>query len=197
MISVMSAVPNLLTDFFEVEKFVEAQPEGTHAEIVRGVYLFSPRPRFRHLKAQGRLLGFLESRYGGVEGDDSAEWTFASEPELRSERSFSRLIPDVAGWRRSTGWPGPDESLISLVPDFVAEVLSPGTEEVDRGPKREAYGLMGVGWVWILDPVAKTVETFANVRGTMVPGPALLSSDLIAAPPFENLTLRVEALFIL
>jgi hypothetical protein len=54
---------------------------------------------------------------------------------------------------------------------------------------------MGVGWMWILDPVAKTVETFSNVRGTMVPGPALGPSDVLAAPPFEDLTLRVEALF--
>jgi hypothetical protein len=37
---IVSAVPNLLTDFLEIEKFVEAQPEGTHAEIIRGVYLF-------------------------------------------------------------------------------------------------------------------------------------------------------------
>ena len=191
----MSAVPNLMTDFLDIEKFVEAQPEGTHAEIVRGVYLFSPRPRFRHLKAQGRLLGVLEGRYGGTGTDERREWTFASEPEIRSERAFSRLIPDVAGWRKSTGWPGPDDSLISLAPDFVAEVLSPGTEEMDRGPKREAYGLMGVGWMWILDPAAKTIETFANVRGSMVPGPVLGPADALVAPPFEDLTIRVESLF--
>ena len=191
----MSDVPNLLTDFLEIEKLVESQPEGARAEIVRGTYLFSPRPRFRHLKAQGRLLGLLESRYGVAGGEGRAEWTFVSEPEIRSERSFSRLIPDVAGWHRSTGWPGQDESLITLVPDFVAEVLSPGTEEVDRGPKREAYGLMGVGWLWILDPDAGRVETFTNERGTMVAGPTLGAGDIVSAPPFEELTSRVDALF--
>jgi len=87
------------------------------------------------------------------------------------------------------------ESLITLVPDFVAEVLTPGTEEVDRGPKREAYGLMGVGWLWILDPDAGMVETFTNERGTMVAGPTLGAGDILSAPPFEELTSRVDALF--
>jgi len=36
----VSAVPNLAAEFLELERLVEAQPEGTRAEIVRGVYLF-------------------------------------------------------------------------------------------------------------------------------------------------------------
>ena len=191
----MSTLPNLQMDFLEIEKLVEAQPEGTHAEIVRGVYQLSPRPRFRHLGARGAHYFGLRERYAGGGTAGVTPWRFVLEPEIRSERTFSRLIPDVAGWRRSTGWPGSDESLISKAPDFVAEVLSPGTEEVDRGPKREAYGLMGVSWMWILDPVARTVETFTNVRGSMVPGPSLGPSEILAAPPFEELTLGVEVLF--
>ena len=79
----------------------------------------------------------------------------------------------------------------------MAEVLSPGNEDADRGPKREAYGLMGVEWMWILDPAERTVEAFENVCGTMVAGRRLGAEDILALPPFEALTLRVEALFAL
>lgn len=75
----------------------------------------------------------------------------------------------------------------------MAEVLSPATEPFDRGPKREAYGLMGVAWLWILDPDTRTVETFSNVRGRMTPGPVFASGDEVLAPPFEAADLRGSA----
>ena len=53
--------------------------------------------------------------------------------------------------------------------------MSPATEPFDRGPKKDAYGLMGVGWLWLLDPDKRTVETFSNVRSKMIAGPAFAS----------------------
>ena len=44
----MSAHPDLAPYFFEMEKLVEAQPDSVVAEIARGVYAMSPRPRVRH-----------------------------------------------------------------------------------------------------------------------------------------------------
>ncbi len=78
----------------------------------------------------------------------------------------------------------------------MAEVLSPATEPFDCGPKREAYGLMGVGWLWILDPGKRTVETFSNVRSRMTPGPVFASGDeVLAPPPFDGLRISAAALF--
>jgi len=119
------------------------------------------------------------------------------EPEIRSETAFFRLIPDVTGWRRSTtGWPDPDVNPILLPPDWAAEVLSPGTMKFDRGPKKDAYGLMGVGWLWLLDVEKRTVETFSNVRGKMTEGPILAVGRTISAPPFDGIAPRVEELFL-
>ena len=196
----MSALPDLVADFLALERLVEAEPEGTRAEIVRGVYLFSQRPRFRHVRSVGELHALLRGVVGaagaGVSGLPEEEWVFAIEPELRSEVAFSRLIPDLAGWRRSTGgWPGPDESLIALVPDWVAEVLSPATAGLDRGRKREAYGQMGIPSYWIVDSGQRTVETFTNVRGTLVLEVSLGADAPLAAPPFGDLGVLVSALF--
>ena len=80
-------------------------------------------------------------------------------------------------------------------PDWVAEILSPATESFDRGPKKDAYGLMGVGWLWLLDPDTRTVETFASVRSKMIAGPAFGASNQVSAPPFESLRLPLDSMF--
>ncbi len=193
----MSAVPDLLADFVALERLLEAQPEGTNVEVVRGVWLLAPRPRFRHGRSAVRLASVLESGPGAAGQDGTrSDWVFVIEPEIRSELAFSRLIPDLAGWRRSTGgWPGPDESVIELVPDWVAEVVSPSTEGIDRGRKLEAYGLMGVAWYWIVDPEKRSADVFTNVRGRMVPERSLGLDDPLAAPPFPPLGGLVSSLF--
>ena len=43
-------------------------------------------------------------------------------------------------------------------PDFVAEVLSPGTVKRDKGYKKDAYERSGVREYWIIDPVGRSVE---------------------------------------
>ncbi|MDL2717244.1 MAG: Uma2 family endonuclease [Acidobacteriota bacterium] len=192
----MSAFPDLAAYFLEMEKLVEAQPDSVVAEIARGAYAMSPRPRVRHGATQGELFAALRRPVGVTDSGAQADWMFVIEPEIRSLETFSRLAPDLAGWRRSTtGWPDLDATPVSLIPDWVAEVLSPGTESFDRGPKKDAYGQMGVGWLWLLDPDKRTVETFSNVRSKMIAGPVFGASGHISAPPFESLSILVGSLF--
>ena len=136
----MSAHPDLAAYFFEMEKLVEAQPDSVVAEIARGVYAMSPRPRVRHGAAQGELFAALRRPEGMTDTGAQAEWMFVIEPEIRSLETFSRLVPDLAGWPRSTtGWPDLDATPVSLIPDWVAEIVSPATESFDRGPKKDAF----------------------------------------------------------
>lgn len=193
----MSAVPSLLADFLKIEKIVEAQPEGVRAEIARGLLLKSPRPVVRHSAAQGRLNAWLQRSFGEPEGNARPDWLFLVEPELRSESAYSRLVPDLAGWRRSsTGWPGADEALIELAPDWAAEILSPSTAADDRGAKRGAYGLMGVGWLWIVDPLKRTIEVHENVRGKMIARSSFGPDISLEAEPFLGAAVKVETLFL-
>jgi Uma2 family endonuclease len=193
----MSATPDLLADFHALEAMVEAQPEGVQAEIARGIYLMSPRPKLIHGATQGKLFGILDQHFAAGKGKGSPEWLFVVEPEVRSETAFSRVIPDLAAWKKSaSGWPDPNENPVTHVPDWVAEILSPSTESFDRGPKKDAYGLMGVGWLWLVDPERRTVETFLNVKGRMTTGPRSKAGEPLTAPPFESFVLRLEDLFL-
>jgi Uma2 family endonuclease len=193
----MSSQPDLAAHFAAMETLVESYGEGVNAEIARGVFMMSPRPGVRHLATQGRLMVILSDRLARGGGSEPPDWLFLPEPEIRSETAFSRLIPDIAGWRRSAGgWPDTEVNPIEIPPEWAAEVLSPGTVAFDRGPKKDAYGLMGVGWLWLLDVDRKAIETFSNERGRMVPGSNLEAGQSLVAPPFGDLSAQVEDLFL-
>lgn len=192
-----AAPVSLLGPFREMEARLEREPETVQAEIALGTYLMSPRPRARHGAVQGNLFSELRTRLGVPQGEGPPDWLFVIEPEIRSEKSFSRLAPDVAGWRRATsGWPELDRTPITLVPDWVAEVLSPSTAAADRGVKADAYGVMGVAWLWLVDPDAGRVETFSNVRGRMVPGPAFARGQQVQADPFTAAPIPIERILL-
>ncbi|MGH9316046.1 MAG: Uma2 family endonuclease, partial [Thermoanaerobaculia bacterium] len=155
------------------------------------------RPSLKHAHAQGRLFSMLDERLGRREPPGDPDWLFAVEPEIRSVAAFSRVIPDVAGWWRLTGgWPNPEENPLSLAPEWVAEVLLPHTEEFDRGPKKDAYGSMGVGWLWLVNVEHRAIETFSNHRGRMVAGPTLSAGEALGIEPFLGVAALAGAIFL-
>lgn len=193
----MSAVPDLRSLFLDLETRLEAEPEEVTGEIVRGVYSMTPRPRARHGGVQGNLFAALRARLGSGEGSAPPEWLFVIEPELRSLRNFTRVVPDVAGWKRSgAGWPELDATPLSHMPDWVAEVLYPSTANFDREEKAGAYGAMGVGWLWLVDADLRRVETFENVRGQMVARAVFEAGAPIAGEPFTVAAILPSELFL-
>lgn len=192
----MSAVPDPRRAFRDLERRLEIAPEGTTGEIARGAYALSPRPRPKHGASQARVALTLGTLFGDRSGSTPPDWYFVIEPELRLETAFSRLVPDVAGWRISTtGWPDPDATPVLLMPEWVAEILSPTSAAFDRGEKAGAYGTMGVAWLWLLDPDELTVEVLENVRGQMIPRASFRAGNQIDAGPFAGTPIPVAALF--
>jgi len=59
---------------------------------------------------------------------------------------------------------------IYVPPDLAVEVLSRSTEARDRGRKMRLLARFGVPECWIVDPVANTLEIYANVSGGFVLG---------------------------
>jgi Uma2 family endonuclease len=55
------------------------------------------------------------------------------EPELHLEGHV--LVPDLAGWRRQRMPEVPDTAAFELAPDWICEILSPGTAATDRADK--------------------------------------------------------------
>jgi Uma2 family endonuclease len=169
-----------------------AVPEHLVAEIVDDELWTSPRPALRHARASSRLghaLGppFDEGR-GGPGG-----WLLLDEPELHLGKRV--LVPDLAGWRRERMPTLPDTAYATLAPDWVCEVLSPSTVQLDRAKKLRVYAEHGVKHAWLVDPLARSLEVL-RLQGTHW---ALLDVHLgdvtVRAEPFEALELPLGALW--
>jgi Uma2 family endonuclease len=71
------------------------------------------------------------------------------------------MAPDLAGWRVERMPSLPEAAHFTLAPDWICEVLSRSTETVERTKKLPLYAAHGVPHVWLIDPIAKTLEVHA------------------------------------
>jgi Uma2 family endonuclease len=136
-----------------------AVPEHLVAEIIDGELITSPRPAPRHAVAHSAILAQLNGSFGGPPGRDGpGGWWVLFEPELHLGDDV--LVPDVAGWRRERMPSVPDTAFFPLAPDWVCEVVSPSSGRLDRVRKTPVYAREGVAHVWLVDPIARTLEAF-------------------------------------
>lgn len=135
-----------------------AVPDYLRAEIIDGTLYVSPRPSPRHANASSVLgtvvNGAFQLGRGGPGG-----WWIIDEPELQLDE-LQPMVPDLAGWKIERMPTLPDTAYFALAPDWICEVLSKSTEHVDRDNKMPRYAAHGVGHVWLVDPIAWTLEVY-------------------------------------
>ncbi|MGH8476676.1 MAG: Uma2 family endonuclease [Methylococcales bacterium] len=120
-------------------------------------------------------------------------WWILDEPELHLGRDI--LVPDLAGWRRER-MPGlPDTAYFVLAPDWVCEVLSPSTVQMDRVDKLGIYAAHGITHAWIIDPDAKTLEVFSLHQRHWRRDLVLRESNEIQAAPFDATAFNLVSLW--
>jgi Uma2 family endonuclease len=170
-------------------------PEHVVAELIDGVLHTMPRPAPKHARASGRLLRGLDDNFDhGRKGPGG--WIILIEPELHLDGNV--LVPDVAGWRRERLPKLPDAAYFEIAPDWVCEVLSPATARFDRVVKLPLYAKAEVGFVWLVDPLARTLEIYqrqASARWLLLntfADNAVIHPEPFDALPFELADLWAE-----
>ena len=138
-----------------------AVPEHQRAEIIDGTLYVSPRPAPRHANATSVLGAELNGAFQRGRGGPGG-WWILDEPELQLDE-LAPMSPDLAGWRVERMPVLPETAYFTLAPDWICEVLSKSTEMVDRTMKLPIYARHGVAHVWLIDPIAKTLEVHALV----------------------------------
>jgi Uma2 family endonuclease len=120
-------------------------------------------------------------------------WVLIQEPVLHLGEDV--LVPDIAGWRNER-MPRPSQHVFyTLAPDWVCEVLSPSTKALDRKEKLLIYARECVRNVWLIDPVARTLEVFRWVDARYRRLVVHEGSTPVRAEPFEAIELRVAFLW--
>jgi len=104
------------------------------------------------------------------------------------------LVPDLAGWRRTRLPSLPKTAWFELAPDWVCEVLSPGTAADDRAEKLSICAEYGVVYAWLIDPQLRTLETFENNAGKWHLFTTLNDQDRVSLSPFDAIAFDLSLL---
>ncbi len=161
------------------------------AEVLGGELFLQPRPRRRHTRSATALGAFLFGAFdAGVSGPGG--WTILYEPELHLGPDPDILVPDIAGWREGqlVDAEDVDEPFVVVSPDWVCEVLSPGTVRIDRVKKMPIYARERVGHVWLVDPTERAIEVFRhNGADYSLVGTFGSDEEAVAIEPFAAVSI--------
>jgi Uma2 family endonuclease len=82
-----------------------------------------------------------------------------------------------------------------LAPDWVCEVLSDSTRKLDRAKKVPIYARSGVKNVWLVDPIARTLEVLRLEREKYVIMATWADEAKVRAEPFDAIELDLAILW--
>jgi Uma2 family endonuclease len=172
---------------------VLAAPEHLIAEVIDGVLMMSPRPAFGHARAStligATLTTIFDRRSSDADGRDG--WWILYEPELHLGEDI--LVPDIAGWRRDRLPVLPRAPFGTLAPDWLCEVLSPGSVRTDRVRKMAIWAREGVRNVWLVDPDTRILEVYRLVSGLLALVAAFDGDSPARAEPFDAVELDLQS----
>jgi Uma2 family endonuclease len=162
MPTIVSIEKDRLHEFFTAEEFLDWLQPGVFADLINGRKVMHSPVSIAH----GRLANFLDRLLAAYVDKNQLG-------ELHRETIAIRLnnrnvfMPDLAFFR--TGQEKHfRENHIPIAPTWVAEILSPTTQDNDLIEKFTWYELAGVGEYWILDPRSLNHQFFALQDGTFV-----------------------------
>jgi Uma2 family endonuclease len=85
---------------------------------------------------------------------------------------------------------------IEVVPDWIAEILSPATAARDRVQKRNLYARAGVAHYWLIDPETRVLEALALKDGAWLEVGVYDDTSSARIPPFEAIEIEIGRLFL-
>ena len=169
-----------------------AVPDNLVAEIVDGELFTSPRPASPHARAVTLIGHDLVGGFDGPPGGTARPggWWLLFEPELHLRPDV--LVPDIAGWCIERMPKIPNVVGFTLAPDWVCEVISPGTGRLDRTRKMPVYAREGVRHLWLVDPIARTLEVYRLEIGRWAVAGTYGGDESLRAEPFEAIALDLS-----
>jgi Uma2 family endonuclease len=99
------------------------------------------------------------------------------------------IVPEIAGWTRERLPLLPKVAAFTLPPDWACEVVSPTTGAIDRGRKMRIYARERVAHLWLLDPLARTLEVYRLEKDRWIVASTHGGSGAARAEPFDAVEL--------
>lgn len=137
-------------------------PDGERAELIDGEIYYMAPPSLRHQKISGYLYHEIYSYIREKKGNcevlaapfavflDADEFTYV-EPDISVICDLSKL----------------DEKGCHGAPDWIIEIVSPGTKPMDYMTKLFKYRMAGVREYWIVDPGREMTTVYTFEKNTV------------------------------
>jgi Uma2 family endonuclease len=160
-------------------------------ELIRGVLYMTPPPdEHFHDPPVSKLVILLVTELvrlgqpGQLFVPRSGVWTYYPDTWLEPDLFYlsNESIEQFKGKPRNSA-------------DLVIEVLSPGSADYDRTTKADSYAALGVKEMWLVDPMARTIEVRYNRDYSWVESRVFTREEEIVSRVIPELRLPVSQVF--
>jgi len=172
---------------------LDALPADVKGEIIDGVMYTMTRPRAGHQRLATAIGARIHDPFDAGRGGPGGWWILV-EPGIELP-STPEIAPDLAGWRRERLPELPEDTSISVVPDWVCEILSKTTRRHDLLVKKPYYAKVGVSYHWLVDREASTLTAYHLEGGRWVDVGTWGDETDARVPPFDGVAFDVQSLW--
>ena len=88
-----------------------------------------------------------------------------------------------------------DERGATSAPQLVIEILSPGSQRLDLGPKKDAYARYGTRELWLIDPQKRELAVYSLQEDATRPVRVLRQEDALTSAMLPGLEVPLGRIF--
>ncbi len=173
---------------------LDALPVGVKGEIIEGVLYTMTRPRSRHQRLASSITARVHGPFDNGRGGPGGWWILV-EPGIELPNT-SEIAPDLAGWRRERMPELPEDTSITVVPDWVCEILSPTNRRHELLVKKPYYARVGVSFLWLVDREARALSAHRLENGLWVELSSWGDETEARIPPFDAIAIDVRSFWV-
>ncbi len=134
---------------------IHALPDGERAELIDGQIYYLAAPTRTHQRIIGKLFqiiaNYIDSQNGNCEIYPAPFAVYLNEDDYNYLEPDISVICDLSKL---------DEKGCHGAPDWIIEIVSPGSRSMDYYKKLFKYRMAGVREYWIVDPERKLVTIY-------------------------------------
>ena len=169
---------------------LERAPEDGHRyELYDGEVFVVPAPLPRHQVVQHLIADMLRdfaADHGGFAVASPIDIVFSD---------YDVLQPDVVFFSAARAQLVDLDRVIRDPPDLCVEVISPSTQDRDRGRKMQMFARFGVPEYWIVDPRLRRIEVYRLEREAYALLADVSGDGVIESPTLGGLAFSLSGLF--
>ena len=163
-------------------------PEGAPYQLIHGKLIFMASAKVNHQRVQMRLSAFI---FNYVDSSMAGEvMTAPMDVHFDDDNVFQPDILFVSIKRKAI-----IKEWVMAAPDFVVEILSKSTEQIDRVKKMQTYGEYEVVEYWIVNLNDQNVEVYHNQNKQMFLAQTATKTETITSKAIDGFTLEVKRIF--